>query len=76
MDELEMGEESVRKEGRSAAFKEIQEMLARMEMKKHMPAAPAPEAPMMEPEAEEPAGSGLTPEEIAELQAQLESLKE
>ncbi len=85
----ESDEPAMRKEGRSKAFQEILDLLTLSEMEPHRPkpaappeapaesplpgldAAPAdPLAPPSEPEAE----GGLTPEEIEELKAKLDSM--
>jgi hypothetical protein len=85
--DFEQDEPVMRKAGRSKAFQEILDLLTLEEMEPHRPKPPAPAEPA-EPEgldAElsgdagelppmEAEGGGLTPEEIEELKAKLESM--
>lgn len=86
-----MDEMVMRKEGRSAAFKEIMDLLTEMEMEKHRPKPPPEAKPAMGSPGEMPAGpsmdagaemppaegesGGLSEDEIAELQAKLDEMR-
>lgn len=79
----EQDEPSMRKEGHTSALREVIDMLTELEMKQHRPAPPAAAEPSMPPPGddmgaappEEGSEGGLSPEDLAALEAELAKMK-